>query len=94
MTQEIFVVHAQIVDSNGTFNELSGYPKAFKSTSYDNDIEKAKQRALGDCYEVLGAFGKRDDRQIQAAFVMRASDSSIVGGGKFGSLPALPDPEE
>ena len=94
MTQEIFVVHAQIVDANGTFNEMSGYPKAFKSTSYNNDIEKARQRALGDYHDVMGAFGKRDDRQVQAAFVMQASDSAVIASGQFGQLPSLPDPEE
>lgn len=94
MNQEIFVVHAQIIDANGTFNELNGYPKAFKSTSYDNDIEKTKQRALGDWHEVMGAFGKRDDRQIQSAFCMQLSNGLIIASGQYGQLPALPDPEE
>lgn len=93
MTQEIFVVHAQIVDANGTFNELSGYPKAFKSTAYDNDIEKTRQRAIGDWHEAMGAFAKRDDRQIQCAFVMQASSGSIIANGQYGKLPELPDPE-
>ena len=93
MTQEIFVVHAEIVDANGTFNSLSGYPKAFKSVSYDNDIEKTRQRALGDYYDAMGAFGKRDDRQIQLAFVVRLSNGSIIASGQFGKLPELPDPE-
>ena len=93
MVQEIFVVHAQIVDANGTFNELSGYPKAFKSTAYDNNIEKARQRALGDYYDAMGAFGKRDDRQIQSAFVVQLSNGSIIANGQFGVLPTLPDPE-
>ena len=94
MVQEIFVVHAQIVDANGTFNELSGYPKAFKSTAYDNNIDKAKQRALGDFYDVMGAFGKRDDRQVQTAFVVQVSNGLIVANAQFGSLPVLPDPEQ
>ena len=92
MTQEIFVVHAQIVDANGTFNELTGYPKALKSTSYGNDIEKTRQRALGECYDVMGDFGKRDDRQVQNAFVMQLSTGAIIFNGKFGKLPELPDP--
>ena len=94
MTQEIFVVHAQIVDANGTFNELSGYPKAFKSTQYENDIEKARQRALGDYHDAMGAFGKRDDRQVQAAFVMQMSNGAIIANGQFGKLPTLHEPEE
>lgn len=93
MTQEIFIVHAQIVDANGTFNELSGYPKAFKSTQYDNDIEKARQRALGDYHDAMGAFAKRDDRQVQVAFVMQMSNGAIVANGQFGKLPTLPEPE-
>lgn len=93
MMQEIFVVHAQIVDSNGTFNELSGYPKSFKSISYENDIAKTKQRAIGDWHEVMGAFAKRDDRQIQSAFVVRLSDGAFVASGQYGALPDIPDPE-
>ena len=93
MLQEIFVVNAQIVDANGTFNPLSGYPKAFKSTAYENDIDKARQRATGDFHEVMGAFGKRDDRLIQIAFVMQMSDGAIIASGQYGKLPVLPDPE-
>lgn len=93
MMQEIFVVHAQIVDSNGTFNELNGYPKAFKSTNYNNDIVKTKNRAIGDWHDVMGDFGKRDDRQIQSAFVIRISDGAFIANGQYGSLPELPDPE-
>ena len=93
MTQEIFVVHAQIVDANGTFNELSGYPKAFKSTAYNNDIEKTRQRAYGDFYDCMGAFGKRDDRQVQTAFVMQVGNGAIIANAQFGALPTLPDPE-
>lgn len=89
MAQEIFVVYAHIVDANGTFNELSGYPKAFKSTNYDDNIEKAKNRAIGDFHEVMGAFAKRDDRKVQSAFVIRVSDGAIISSGQFGSLPEV-----
>ena len=94
MTQEIFTVNAQIIDANGTFNSLSGYPKAYKSTAYNNDIEKARQRALGDFHDVMGAFGNRDDRLIQMAFVMQMSTGLIIAIDKFGKLPALPDPPD
>ena len=93
MVQEIFVVNAQVVDANGTFNPLSGYPKAFKSVAYDNNIEKARQRALGDFYDVMGAFGKRDNRQVQTAFVMQISNGAFIANASFGALPTLPDPE-
>ena len=93
MTQEIFVVHAEIVDANGTFNSLSGYPKAFKSVAYNNDIDKTRQRAMGDFYDVMGDFGKRDDRQVQTAFVMQISNGAFIASSQFGALPVLPDPE-
>lgn len=94
MTQEIFIVHAQIVDANGAFAELSGYPKAFKSTAYNNSIEKARQRALGDCYDVAGDMAKREDRQVQTAYVMQISSGAIIANVQFGRLPELPEPEE
>ena len=53
------------MDANGTFNNLSGYPKTFDSKNYGDDIDKAQRRAEGDMSEVWGAMCKRDDRQIQ-----------------------------
>lgn len=93
MTQEIYAVHAEIVDANGAFHSLDGYPKAFKSIAYDNNVEKARQRAMGDFYDVMGAFGKRDDRQIQTAFVMQMSNGAFIANAQFGTLPDIPDPE-
>lgn len=65
MARQIFIVNAEIVDANGTFNVLNGYPKTFDSRNYSNDAEKAQKRAEGDFSEVWGAFCKRDDRLIQ-----------------------------
>ena len=65
MARNIFIVNAQIVDANGAFNTLSGYPKNFDSNSYSGDVDKAKKRAEGEFSECWGAMCKRDDRQIQ-----------------------------
>ena len=62
MNREIFIVYASIVDSNGTYNNLSGYPKTFDSRNYNHDIDKTLLRASGDFSEVYGAMAKRDDR--------------------------------
>lgn len=94
MVQEIFSVFAQIVDANGSFAPVSGYPKAYKSTAYNNDIEKTRQRALGDFHDCMGVFAKRDDRQIQSAFVMEMSTGAIIASSQYGRLPELPDPGE
>lgn len=91
--REIFGVYANIIDANGTFNALSGYPKLFDSKNYDNDINKAKQRAYGEWHEALGAMGKRDDRQLQLAYIIRMSDGMLIEGSKFGAIADLPDPE-
>ena len=93
MEQEIYVVYAHIVDANGTFNMLSGYPKSFKSISYDNSIETAQKRAIGEWHEVMGTFAKRDDRQVQTAFVVQVSNGIVVANSTYGELPQLPDPE-
>jgi hypothetical protein len=63
MKREIFEVYAKVVDANGAYNTLSGYPKVFDSHAYNDDISKARRRAYGEYYEALGAMCKRDDRQ-------------------------------
>ena len=78
MIREIFEVYAKIVDANGAYNTLSGYPKTFDSRNYDDDIEKAKKRAYGEYYDCLGAMCKRDDRQVQFTMIIQAFSSPIL----------------
>lgn len=92
--REIYQVTANIVDANGTFNPLSGYPKTFDSKSYDNDLEKTRQRAYGEWHQALADMGKRDDRQLQIASLVRISDGVQVENARFGYLQPLPEPEE
>ena len=91
--REIYGVYANIVDANGTFNPLSGYPMIFDSKNYDNDIEKTKQRAYGEWHEALSGMSKRDDRQLQLAYVIRMSDGVLIESSKFGKIADLPEPE-
>lgn len=91
--REIYIVTAHIVDANGTFNVLSGYPKTFDSKNYDGDIEKTRRRAEGDFSEVWGAMCKRDDRMIQTVILQ------TVGGVQMdyktsGGFPDDSQPEE
>jgi len=65
MARQIYTVDAWIVDSNGTFNRLSGFPENFDSNGYGNDADKARRRAEGKLSETWGAMCKRDDRWIQ-----------------------------
>lgn len=77
MARNIYRVEAWIIDANGTFNILSGYPKNFDSNNYGGDIEKTLKRAMGDFSEVYGAFCKRDDRLMQTVILLQANGQEI-----------------
>ena len=97
MARNIFTVDAWIIDSNGTYNKLSGYPKNFDSRNYDGDTEKALKRAQGDFSEVFGAFCKRDDRLMQTVVLYQANGQLIDRkslGTAMEPAPAEPEPEE
>ena len=86
MKREIYEVTARVVDANGTYNTLTGYPKTFDSRSYNNDLEKTKQRAYGEWHEALGAMAKIDSRQVQFAMIIRASDGMQIECSCIGAL--------
>ena len=94
MPREIYEVYAKIVDANGSYSTLSGYPKSFDSKNYDNDIEKARQRAYGEWHDCLGGMCKRDDRQVQFAMIIRASDGLQIECSRIGSLADVPEVAE
>lgn len=90
MQRQIFIVTASIVDANGSFANLSGYPKTFDSHNYGDDIDKAQRRAVGDMSECYGAMCKRDDRQLQSVTVTTA-DGFQVEKRSIGQIADLPD---
>ena len=90
MKRQIFEVYAKVVDANGTYNTLSGYPKAFDSRSYDNDIDKTLRRATGEFAETYGAMCKNDTRQLQTVILMSA-DGTIIDRKFIGAIADLPD---
>ena len=77
MARQIFIVDAYIVDANGTFNNISGYPKRFDSRSYQDDIEKTQRRAEGDMSEAWGAMCKVDTRQVQTVTLTTADGFQV-----------------
>ena len=91
MQRQIFIVDAHIVDANGTFNYLEGYPKRFDSRSYNGDIDKAQRRAEGDMSEAWGAMCKVDTRQIQTVTLMSA-DGFQLEKKTMGKFPEEPEP--
>jgi len=90
--RQIFIVDAHIVDVNGTFNYLTGYPKTFDSRNYNGNADKAQIRAIGDASDAFGAMCKNDTRQLQTVVVMTA-DGFVVDKRTIGSLSDVPEPE-
>ena len=92
MVRNIYEVYATIIDANGAFNTLSGYPKRFDSRSYDGSTDKALKRARGEFYDTIGAMCKRDDRQLQTVILMQAN-GQVIDRQSIGMIPPDPDPE-
>lgn len=76
--RELYEVHASIIDANGTYNNLSGYPKLFDSRHYDDDVGKTEQRAYGAFYDALSDMSLIDTRQVQIAYIIRVSTAEQV----------------
>lgn len=89
MARQIFIVDAMVVDANGTFNHLDGYPKPFDSRSYQDDIDKTKRRAEGDMSGRWGAMCKVDTRMIQTVTLMTV-DGFMLEKRTMGAFPGDP----
>ena len=92
-SRQIFIVDAHIVDANGTFNYLEGYPKRFDSRSYQGDVDKAQRRAEGDMSEAWGAMCKIDTRQIQTV-TLTTVDGFQLDRKTMGAFLAEPEPNQ
>lgn len=92
----IYEVYAKVVDANGAYNTLSGYPKVFDSNSYEGDTDKALRRAKGEFSDTVGAMYKRDDRQIQTVLLLTARGKVVMCEciGDFPETQPEPEPEE
>ena len=90
--RRIFTIIAFIVDANGTYNILDGYPKKFDSKNYGDDEHKAYLRAMSDLHETFGDMCKVDTRKVQTV-VMLDESGSVVECFTIGSLDE-PKPEE
>lgn len=97
MARQIFIVDAFIVDANGTFNNISGYPARVDSNSYDGDIDKAQRRAEGKMAEAWAAMCKVDTRQIQTVTLSTIDgfqlDRKSMGAFKEPEPEPTPEPE-
>lgn len=92
MTRTIYEVYAKVVDANGSYNTLTGYPKTFDSRSYGGDTEKTFRRANGEFHDTFGEMCKLDTRQLQTVILMTAA-GQIIDRKTIGKIADDPDPE-
>lgn len=92
MQRQIFMVYAHVVDSTGKLSIIDGYPKAYDSQHYGNDIDKTQNKALADAHGLLADMYTKDTRQLQLVKVETA-DGFEVFKKSIGKLADLPDPE-
>ena len=90
--RNIFIINAQVVDANGTYNVLDGYPKRVDSNSYEGDVDKARRRADGLFSEAWGAMCKIDTRLIQTVTLEDVYGNQL-DRKSMGRFPADPAPE-
>ena len=92
MVRTIYEVYAKVVDANGNYSTLNGYPKTFDSRNYNGDLDKTLRRAQGEFADTWGAMCKRDDRQVQTVILLNAA-GQIIDRKTAGAIAADPDPE-
>lgn len=90
MRREIYEVYAKVVDANGAYNNLSGYPKSFDSRNYNNDPDKALMRASGELSSAHAAMSKIDSRKLQIAWLIRAKTCEMLDKKVIGTIPDDP----
>ncbi|MBR3240245.1 MAG: hypothetical protein IKF99_17620 [Oscillospiraceae bacterium] len=95
MKRQIFEVCARIVDANGAYHVMDGYPKTYDSRGYNNDIDKALNRAKSDALNVASTFtsGAGDTRQLQTVTICTA-DGTLVERYAFGKIADIEPPTE
>lgn len=96
--RQIFIVRADVVDANGAFNPLSGYPKSFdsKTAPYNGDIDMCLDRAKAEWHDAVSAMLKSNvGRQLQSAVLMTADGRTIGEPFHKGAIApvVVPDPE-
>lgn len=78
MVRNIFTVYPTIVDANGAFSIPENYPKPYDSNHYNNDVDKAMNRALSDAYAMFSNMLTKDTRQLQTVDVRDAYGNSVL----------------
>ena len=97
MQRQIYVVNASVVDANGAWAVMTGYPKTFDSKTYvknygEESVNIARKRAEGDAADMWSQMCLVDTRQVQLVTVTTADGHEVLRY-EDGVLAPLPDPE-
>ena len=93
MQRIILITYAFIVDANGTWNNLSGYPISRDSKNFNNDIDITLARANADNADAWSNISKNDTRQQGTVFTVDSSGFVVIPAKTRGALAELPDTE-
>ena len=87
----IYIVNAYIVDKNGTFSYIDGFPKQFDSSKYGNDIQKTFRRADGEMSAAWSAMCKVDERKVQTVEMTDIYGNHLKGATMGDINPEIPE---
>lgn len=85
MARRIYEVYAKVVDANGNYNTLNGYPKSFDSRNFEDDVEKTLNRARAEYYSTLGQMYLATTRKYQMILLI-STRGDIVDLATIGSI--------
>ena len=94
MTRAIYITYAFIVDANGTWSNLSGYPISRDSKTMDNDLDKTAARAQADNADAWSNINKTDTRQLGTVFTVAANGFMVIPPRTRGRLADVPENAE
>lgn len=86
MPRMIYKVDAFIVDANGTYSQIQGYPKTLDSRGYGNDPQRAFRRAKSDLCATEAQMLQVDTRQIQTILLMDIYGNVLIKES-YGEFP-------
>ena len=91
---EIYEVFAKIVDANGGYSNMQGYPKTFDSHQNKDDIDATHSKAMASFHAALSEmYPLASNRQKQFVYIIRASDGVQIEREEIGEITGYPDPE-
>ena len=86
MARQIFIVGAYIVDANGTLSIPSGYPKAFDSKNYNDDIDRTHRKADGDASTMWASMCNNDAGRKLQTVTLETVDGFQIYKKALGSI--------